>query len=203
MPNSRANDDIRRPEREPLASEPAGGAREAPDTGRTGAPGAATPAPGAPSEVEALRGELAGLRDELARADERYKRALADLDNYRKRSAREADRRIADARDALLRDWLEALDSVERALRLQPEDQGQRAVLEQMEAILARQGVRRLGAAGERFDPELHEAVGVRPADGVPDRTIVEVARSGFALGEDRVLRPAQVVVSRRAGGEG
>ena len=65
-----------------------------------------------------------------------------------------------------------------------------------MEAILARQGVTRLGAAGEPFDPERHEAVGVRSTADVPDRTIVDVARSGFALG-DRVLRPAQVIVAR------
>jgi molecular chaperone GrpE len=75
-------------------------------------------------------------------------------------------------------------------------------VLEQMEAILERQGVQRLGAVGERFDPERHEAIGVRFTDDVPDQTIVEVARSGFALG-DRVLRPAQVIVSRAAGGGG
>jgi molecular chaperone GrpE len=73
--------------------------------------------------------------------------------------------------------------------------EGLRAVLEQMEAILARQGVERIGAAGERFDPERHEAVGVQPTTELPDRTVVEVARSGFARG-DRVLRPAQVIVS-------
>ena len=54
----------------------------------------------------------------------------------------------------------------------------------------------RLGPAGEPFDPERHEVVAVRDTDELPDRTVVEVARSGFALG-DRVLRPAQVVVAR------
>jgi len=78
---------------------------------------------------------------------------------------------------------------------------GLRAVLEQMEAILERQGVRRIGAPGERFDPELHEAVGVQEKDEVPDRTILEVARSGFGSG-DRLLRPAQVVVSHRPEGD-
>jgi molecular chaperone GrpE len=72
---------------------------------------------------------------------------------------------------------------------------GLRAVMEQMEAILDRQGVERIGAPGDRFDPELHEAVAVADGGDAPDRTIVEVARSGYALG-DRVLRPAQVVVS-------
>jgi molecular chaperone GrpE len=132
--------------------------------------------------------------------EDRYKRALADLDNYRKRSAREADRRVEEGREAVMRDWLEAVDSVERALRMEPTNplfEGLRAVLEQMEAILARHGVERVGEAGERFDPERHEAIGVQPSHEVPDGTVLEVARSGFRIG-DRVLRPAEVVVSRR-----
>ncbi|MEA2383867.1 MAG: molecular chaperone GrpE [Solirubrobacteraceae bacterium] len=164
-----------------------------------------------PASEEAPNGRAADtgredeLRSEVARLDDRYKRALADLDNYRKRSARDIDRRVQEARDALLREWLEALDSVERALRIDagtPLAEGMRAVLEQMESILARYGVHRIGEAGERFDPERHEAVGVRMTDEVPDHTVVEVARSGFAAG-DRVLRPAQVIVSRRPAPEG
>ena len=146
----------------------------------------------------------ADLAAELAAMEDRYMRALADLDNYRKRSVREVERRVAESRDALLRDWLEVVDSVERALRVGPEDpcfEGMRAVLDQMEAILARQGVQRIGSAGEPFDPERHEAVAVVPSTDVPDRAIVEVARSGFALG-DRVLRPAEVVVARRQEGD-
>jgi molecular chaperone GrpE len=136
---------------------------------------------------------------ELAEMEDRQKRALADLDNYRKRSAREVERRVAESQEALLRDWLEAVDSVERALRIGPQDpmfEGMRAVLEQMEAILARYGVERIGAAGELFDPERHDAIAVRSTSAVPDRTVLEVARSGFARG-DQVLRPAQVIVSR------
>jgi molecular chaperone GrpE len=141
-----------------------------------------------------------GLAEELARTEDRYKRAVADLDNYRKRSAREVERRAVELREALIRDWLEVVDSVERALRMDssgPHVEGLRAVLEQIEAVLARQGVQRIGQVGERFDPERHEAIDVRVTDEVEDRTVIEVARSGFALG-DRVLRPAQVVVSRR-----
>jgi molecular chaperone GrpE len=136
---------------------------------------------------------------ELARLEDRYLRAVADLDNYRKRSNRDVERRVGEQRDALLLDWLEALDSVERALRMEPDDplfQGLRAVLDQMEAILARHGVQRIGATGERFDPERHEAVAAQPSEDVPDGTVLEVVRSGFAIGE-RVLRPAQVVVAR------
>lgn len=187
MPSSRASetqpprseppvsDDQRQHEREPAATPEGQAAGEQPEPVR-----------------------VAELEAELARLDDRYKRALADLDNYRKRTARETERRVAEERERLLGDWLDALDSVERALRMQPEDQGLRAVLDQMEAILARQGVVRLGRTGERFDPAHHEAISVEITDRVPAHTIVEVARSGFALGDERVLRPAQVVVSRR-----
>jgi len=142
----------------------------------------------------------AQLTAELARMDDRYKRALADLDNYRKRSAREVERRVAESREQVLRDWLETVDSVERALRMEPQGpvfDGLRAVLDQMESVLARQGVRRIGRPGEQFDPERHDAVDARASDEVPDHEVLDVVRSGFALG-DRIMRPAQVVVSRR-----
>jgi molecular chaperone GrpE len=157
-------------------------------------------------ETEAQEQTTATATEELEQRNEeledRYKRALADLDNYRKRSAREVERRVLDSTETQARQWLEAIDSVERALRLDEVDSenplavGLRQVLEQMESILERQGIQRVGAAGERFDPERHEAVAIRETDAVPDQTVVEVARSGWAAG-DRVLRPAQVVVSR------
>jgi molecular chaperone GrpE len=154
------------------------------------------------------RGEEQPGRDleaELAQAEDRHRRALADLDNYRKRSAREVDQRVAERGERITRDWLEAVDSVERALRMEgPGNElaaGLRAVLEQMEAILERQGVERIGAPGERFDPELHEAVAVRQNDEVPDRTVLEVARSGYRAA-GRLLRPAQVVVSSHGDGD-
>jgi molecular chaperone GrpE len=139
---------------------------------------------------------------ELEELRDRYLRAVADLDNYRKRSERDVERRVRESREALLRDWLEALDSVERALTMQPEDPGLRAVLDQMEAILARHGVQRVGEAGERFDPERHEAVAVQASEATPEQTVLEVMRSGFAL-DDRVLRPAQVVVATTREREG
>jgi molecular chaperone GrpE len=172
------------------------------DAGAPGQPGA--PAvrdePGKAGERPPPDGELNELRERNAQLEERWKRALADLDNYRKRAQREVEWRVGEAREALLADWLAAVDSVERALRMASTDEplyaGVRALLEQLESALARHGVTRIGAAGEPFDPERHEVVAVRETAEVPDRTALEVARSGFALG-DRVLRPAQVVVAR------
>ena len=81
---------------------------------------------------------------EIARLEDRYKRALADLDNYRKRSAREVERRVEEARDALLREWLEAVDTVERAARMDPDGplgQGMRALLDQIGRASCRERV--------------------------------------------------------------
>ena len=137
---------------------------------------------------------------EIARLEDRYKRALADLDNYRKRSAREVERRVEEGRDALLREWLEAVDTVERAARMDPDGplgQGMRALLDQIEGLLARHGVQRIGEAGEPFDPERHDAVEVRMTTDAPENTVVDVIRAGYAV-DGRVLRPAQVAVARR-----
>jgi molecular chaperone GrpE len=136
--------------------------------------------------------ELEARNEQL---EDRYKRARADLDNYRKRVARDVERRLDEGTDALVRDWLELVDSVDRATRA--DGDAYAPLRDQIAAILEREGIARLGTAGEPFDPERHEAVGVHETDEVPDRTIVDVARSGFAR-RDRVLRPAQVIVARR-----
>jgi molecular chaperone GrpE len=173
---------------------------QAPEQQRPDAPQGEAPAE--QQQQAQPEGQRSEQDERYAQLEDRYKRALADLDNLRKRTARELDRRVAESRDAMVRDWLDAVDAIERALRMDatnPLAEGLRAVLEQMESILARHGVQRIGTAGERFDPERHEAVAVTENDELPDQTIVEVARSGFAVG-DRVVRPAQVVVSRRDG---
>jgi len=141
--------------------------------------------------------EISALREELARTKERHLRAVADLDNYRKRADREVERRAAEERERVLRDWLEAVDSVERALRMEPGDPGLTAVLEQMDAILARRGVTRIETVGATFDPQHHEAIATAPAGDAADRTVLDEARSGFILPDGRILRPAQVVVAK------
>ncbi len=117
-----------------------------------------------------LRAQLDDARRQLVESEDRYKRALADLDNYRKRSEREIERRVQQQarRPAarLARGGRQRRAGARAGGRRRAAAEGLRAVLEQMEAILARQGVRRIGAAGERFDPERHEAVAAMPDDG-------------------------------------
>ncbi|MDT5251064.1 MAG: molecular chaperone GrpE, partial [Mycobacterium sp.] len=127
-------------------------------------PGTEREASSDPSELSAeeLRAELEQNRARLAETEDRYLRARADLDNYRKRAERDLERRVREQTDELLRSWLEVVDSVERALALAPQDaEGLGAVLEQMQANLARHGLRRIGEVGEQFDPQRHDAIGV------------------------------------------
>jgi molecular chaperone GrpE len=161
-------------------------------------PGTERDAPRDPGELseEELRAEVEQTRARLDETEDHYLRARADLDNYRKRSERDVDRRVREQSDALLRGWLEVVDTVERALALERDDPGLRAVLEQMESLLTRHGVRRFGELGDTFDPERHEAIAVVAEPGRPAGTIADVARSGYSVG-DRVLRPAQVAVAR------
>jgi molecular chaperone GrpE len=148
------------------------------------------------------------LEARLAATEDRLLRALADLDNLRKRVARDLERERLESHRRILGDWLEVADSADRALAAfgaradDPLAAGLAALGEQIEDVLRRQGVARVGAVGEPFDPETHEAVGTTPAPGAPPGTIAGVVRPGYAL-DGRLLRPAQVVVASGGAGGG
>ena len=99
------------------------------------------------SEQQEHPPQTAELEAEVARLDDRFKRARADLDNLRKRTARDVDRLVTERTDALIGDWLEVADSVGRALTTDGDGaigDGLRAVRDQIASTLARQGVERL-----------------------------------------------------------
>jgi molecular chaperone GrpE len=137
---------------------------------------------------------------ELAELEERWRRALADLDNLRKRYAREVAREREAERARVAAAWLPVLDNLERALEHAAGDQGAlveglRSVRDQAVAVLASLGYPRQDQAGVPFDPARHEAVTVvQDAEAAPG-TVVRVVRPGYGEGE-RQLRPAAVAVS-------
>lgn len=159
-------------------------------------------------EADVLRAELQSMQEKLevlrqASDDfqDKYLRSRAELDNYRRRSAADAERARAAGIDAAVGTVLRVFDDLERALQVTGtgvEDairEGIRLVLDNLEADLGRLGIERRGAAGEAFDPELHEAVTAIPvAEGAEPGTIAQVVRVGFSQG-DRLIRPAAVVV--------
>jgi molecular chaperone GrpE len=196
-----AGADASAPEAPAPAEEEAAPEAAAP-AGDGGAPEDGAPEePAAPQErdVEADLAELTARRDEyLALAQ----RTQADFENYRKRMAKEV--RVAEARGKgkLARELLPALDTLHLALeRSGPEAEGPlgegvRLVLGELIAALGRAGIEAYSPEGESFDPQVHEAVGQRPAeDGEQAGTVVEVMQQGYRHGET-VLRPARVFVA-------
>jgi molecular chaperone GrpE len=135
----------------------------------------------------------------VAELEDRWRRALADLDNLRKRYARELERERA----RVAAQWLPVIDDLDRALAHAAEDpgavtEGVRAVRDHALAVLARLGYPRYEAVGVPFDPARHEAVkAVADAEAAPG-TVVEVLRPGYGR-EDHWLRPAAVAVATAA----
>jgi molecular chaperone GrpE len=144
----------------------------------------------------------AAASPELAELEDRWRRAVADLDNLRKRYARELQRERAVERDRVAAAWLPVLDDLERALAHAEADPGAivagvAAVRDQAVALLDALGYHRQDQTGVPFDTARHEAVAAVDAPDVPPGTVVDVLRPGYGNGE-RQLRPAAVTVSRR-----
>jgi molecular chaperone GrpE len=158
-----------------------------------------TPDPG--TVIAALEAEKTELKDKLLRT-------LADMENMRRRTERE----VADARTygvtGFARDMLNVADNVRRALETLTEEarasEGPiKALIEGIELTerdllktLERHGVRKLNPAGQKFDPNLHQAMFEVEDPNTPNGTVVQVVQAGFVIG-DRVLRPALVGVSK------
>jgi molecular chaperone GrpE len=139
--------------------------------------------------------------DRIAELEDRWRRALADLDNYRKRAARALDEGRAEERARASAAWLPVLDDLERALEhaeAEPDAviQGVRVVLDHARQVIERLGYPRRDDEGEPFDPARHEAVSAVAGSGAPDGTVVQVVRPGYGEGPAQ-LRPAQVVVAK------
>jgi molecular chaperone GrpE len=140
--------------------------------------------------------------DQLAKLEDRWRRAVADLDNLRKRYTRELDRERTTERSRVAGAWLPVVDNLERAIAHAGDQsdavvEGVRSILGQALQVLEQLGYPRDAESGVPFDPERHEVVGVvEQGDSAPG-TVVEVLRPGYGQGSSQ-LRPAAVVVSRR-----
>jgi molecular chaperone GrpE len=144
---------------------------------------------------------VADLEARLAAAEDQRLRALADLDNLRKRCAAQVERAGADARAQVAGQWLPVVDNLERALEHAAADprtivDGIRAVREQALSVLAGLGYPRRDDTGATFDPARHEAIATTHDPRVPPGTVVQVVRAGYGA-PDHQLRPAQVVVAK------
>ena len=186
-----------------------------PDDAPRGARDAETDAPGASDEsLETLRAERDTRAREAGEAQDRYLRTLAEFENFRRRTNRERDDWRRQAQETLLRELLPALDNFDRALAAPPKPGADAAFRTGVELIhrdflaaLERVGVRPFVAVGQPFDPTRHEAVGRVERADLDDQTVVAEPLRGYLI-QDRVLRPAQVIVAvhpaaTASGGEG
>jgi len=157
-----------------------------------------------PDLVAAAAQEAAALKDKLLRA-------LAEMENLRKRTEREVADSRAYAITAFARDILNVADNMHRALGAldvelrKQADSSLKALLDGVELterellnVVDKHGVKKLEPLGQKFDPNLHQAMYEVPDPSVPAGTIVQVVQAGYTIG-DRVLRPALVAIAKGA----
>jgi molecular chaperone GrpE len=151
--------------------------------------------------IRHLTQQLAAKTEEAAQQYDRFLRERAEVENFKKRMQRERADAIRYASEGLIRELLPIIDDLERsveAARQHDDDplvQGVRLVLKNALDVLARHGVNRLEARGERFDPNVHEAVSEVHAPEVEPDHVVTQFLPGYRL-HDRLLRPARVSVA-------
>jgi molecular chaperone GrpE len=169
--------------------------------------GAPESAPGGDEDpaarVAALEAELAKAREQARQSHERWLRERADLENLKKRAARERAETVKFANESVFRDLLPIVDNLERAVAHaegggdgQPLVEGVALVLKSLLDVLERHGVKRIEAKGAPFDPAQHEAMAhVESAEHEPN-AVIEEHQAGYRL-QERLLRPALVSVAK------
>lgn len=174
----------------------------------TGATEPLIPVPHAPLTPE----ETEELKNRAAKADENWERLLritADLENFKKRAAREKVDAIKFANESLIHKLIPVLDNFDMALLAvqsaaadsnQSLQAGITMIHQQLKSALADTGLEEVDAAGKTFDPNLHEAVSQKETTDVPEDQVVQQLRKGYKL-RDRLLRPATVIVAKKPAG--
>lgn len=160
------------------------------------------------ASVEELRARIEELESELATEHDRHLRAVAELQNYKKRTAREQRDKQKYAGQSVLSAILPVMDNLRRVLQHQAEAgtedfaRGVEMTVEEFFRVLSQFGVTVIDCEGEAFDPNMHEAVARVETDEVAEGTVIAVDTPGYCL-HDRCLRPARVVVAVEGPAEG
>lgn len=154
--------------------------------------------------------ELAAAKAEAAANYDKFVRAVADLENFRRRTVREKDELRTTATGRVLEDIFPVLDTLGMAINAakQPKADvkslvgGVEMVLTQLKTALANHGLKEISPLGQPFDPHQHEAISHQPSSDVKEEHVMNVVRTGYSL-NGRLLRPASVVVSSGPNKEG
>lgn len=143
--------------------------------------------------------EFEKAQQALAREHDSYLRLAAEYDNFRKRSQKEKDNLYTEIRSETVEKFLPVYDNLERALAQETQDtafkKGVEMTMNQLVSVMEKLGVVSFGAAGETFDPQLHNAVMHTEDDTLGENVIAEVFQKGFKVGE-KVVRFAMVKVA-------
>ena len=169
--------------------------------------GPATSAAAAPETSAAEEDDpMAGLQADLDRFRDLAMRSQADFENYKKRCAREKEDAIKYANSSLLERLLPVIDNFELGLSAARDEgeespiyKGMSLVLKQINDFLTDNGLQPIEAVGQKFDPNLHDALANEPSGTVPENHIIRQTRRGYRF-KDRLLRPSSVVVSSGPG---
>ena len=150
-------------------------------------------------EVQPEKTELELKQEELDDITDRYKRVLAEFENYKKRSSKERETLYNSIVSDIVEVFLPVVDNLENALKIETQDveykKGIELVLKQFKDILKTKGVEEIPALGETFDPALHEAVSSVQDTEKNTQEIVQEYRKGYKIG-NRVIRHSMVVVA-------
>ncbi len=145
--------------------------------------------------ASAVEGDVTAVEAKVAELTADLQRLHAEYANYRKRVERDREVMQAAAVGAAITELLPVLDDIERAREHGELEGAFRTVGEALESTLTKLGLERFGAAGEEFDPLVHEALTSEENDAVSEPTVVTVYQPGYRFA-DRVLRPARVAVA-------
>ena len=153
----------------------------------------------APQQEEAEVQTPDPVQDALLQEQNKFLRLAAEYDNYRKRTAKEKESIWADAKASVVTSFLPVYDNLERALKQDTADEaykkGVEMTMTQLKEVLSKLGVTEIEAAGQPFDPKLHNAVMHVEDEAFGENTVAEVFQAGFQLGE-KVIRFAMVKVA-------
>jgi molecular chaperone GrpE len=182
----------KKPQPEELEETPSEAVEETPETNDLG-----------DMEMETLMKRLEEAEAKVAEHLDGWQRAQAEFMNYKSRVQRDQEMMKALMKGDIIRKFLPVLDDLERALQNRPADNnageawaGIELIVRKLQSILESEGVKRIEAEGEAFDPTFHEAISHEPSESVESGHVIAVAQNGYTLG-DRVIRPALVRVAQ------
>jgi molecular chaperone GrpE len=153
-------------------------------------------------EIEALKKQLEEARAKAAENLDGWQRAQAEFVNYKNRIQRDREQDYFSMKGDIIKKVLPVLDDMERALANRPDNNanpwanGLELIARKFQTVLEVEGLKRIEAKGQPFDPNFHEAISSEPSEDVESGHVIEIVQNGYMLGE-RVIRPAMVRVAQ------